>query len=71
MSIEIKAPMTGKIISIVVNSGDKVNADDEIVIMDAMKMEIPVQSPADGTVKEIMVKEGDSVKTDQVLIVLE
>jgi len=71
MSIEIKAPMTGKIISIVVNLGDKVNADDEVVIMDAMKMEIPVQSPTDGTVKEIMVKEGDSVKTDQVLIVLE
>ncbi len=71
MSMEIKAPMTGKIISIVVNLGDKVNADDEVVIMDAMKMEIPVQSPADGTVKEIMVKEGDSVKTDQVLIILE
>jgi acetyl-CoA carboxylase biotin carboxyl carrier protein len=69
--MEIKAPMTGKIISIVVNLGDKVNADDEVVIMDAMKMEIPVQSPTDGTVKEIMVKEGDSVKTDQVLIVLE
>ena len=71
MSMEIKAPMTGKIISIVVNLADKVNADDEVVIMDAMKMEIPVQSPTDGTVKEIMVKEGDSVKTDQVLIVLE
>ena len=71
MSIEIKAPMTGKIISVVVNVGDKVNTDDEVIIMDAMKMEIPVQSPEDGTVKEILVKEGDSVKTDQVLMVLE
>jgi biotin carboxyl carrier protein len=71
MSIEIKAPMTGKIVSIVVNLGDKVNAEDEVVIMDAMKMEIPVYAPADGTVKEIKVKEGDSVKTDQILIVLE
>jgi biotin carboxyl carrier protein len=69
--IEIKAPMTGKIISITVNVGDQVKTDDEVVIMDAMKMEIPVQSPADGIVKEILVKEGDSVKTDQVLIVLE
>jgi len=69
--MEIKAPMTGKIISIVVNLGDKVNADDEVIIMDAMKMEIPVQAPVDGTVKEIKVQEGDSVKTDQVLIVLE
>jgi biotin carboxyl carrier protein len=71
MSVEIKAPMTGKIISIVVSPGDKVNAEDEVVIMDAMKMEIPVYAPSDGVVKEIKVKEGDSVKTDQILIVLE
>ena len=70
MSIEIKAPMTGKIVSIVVNLGDKVNAEDEVVIMDAMKMEIPVYAPAEGTVKEINVREGDSVKTDQVLMTL-
>jgi acetyl-CoA carboxylase biotin carboxyl carrier protein len=63
--------MTGKIISIVVSPGDKVNAEDEVVIMDAMKMEIPVYAPSDGVVKEIKVKEGDSVKTDQILIVLE
>ena len=71
MSIEIKAPMTGKIVSIVVNLGDKVNAEDEVVIMDAMKMEIPIYTPAEGTVKEIHVKEGDSVKTDQVLMTLD
>lgn len=71
MSTEIKAPMTGKIISIVVHTGDMVKAEDEVVIMDAMKMEIPVYAPVDGMVKEIKIKEGDSVKTDQVLIVLE
>ena len=71
MSVEIKAPMTGKIVSIVVNLGDKVNAEDEVVIMDAMKMEIPIYAPAEGTVKEINVKEGDSVKTDQVLMTLD
>ena len=71
MSMEVKAPMTGKIISIVVNVGDQVKADDEIVIMDAMKMEIPIYAPDDGKVKKINVKEGDSVKTDQVLMVLE
>ena len=70
MSIEIKAPMTGKIVSIVVNLGDHVNAEDEVVIMDAMKMEIPVYAPAEGTVKEIKVKEGDSIKTDQVLMTI-
>jgi acetyl-CoA carboxylase biotin carboxyl carrier protein len=69
--MEIKAPMTGKIINIVVNVGDEVKTEDEVVIMDAMKMEIPVYAPEDGTVKEIRVKEGDSVKTDQVLMTLE
>ncbi len=69
--MEIKAPMTGKIISIVVHSGDEVKAEDEVIIMDAMKMEIPVYAPEDGTVKEIKIKEGDSVKTDQVLMVIE
>jgi len=69
--MEIKAPMTGKIISIVVNAGDEVKAEDEVVIMDAMKMEIPVYAPVDGVIKEIKVKEGDSVKTDQILIVLD
>jgi acetyl-CoA carboxylase biotin carboxyl carrier protein len=68
---EIKALMTGKIINISVNVGDRINADDEVIIMDAMKMEIPVQSPAEGIVREILVKEGDSVKTDQILMVLE
>ena len=71
MSTEIKAPMTGKIVSIVVKAGDKVSAEDEVVIMDAMKMEIPVYAPVDGTVKEINIKEGDSVKTDQLLMILD
>jgi biotin carboxyl carrier protein len=69
--MEIKAPMTGKIVSIVVNVGDKVHTDDEVVIMDAMKMEIPIYAPADGTIKKIKIKEGDSVKTDQVLVILD
>jgi acetyl-CoA carboxylase biotin carboxyl carrier protein len=71
MSTEIKAPMTGKIVSIVVKAGDKVSAEDEVIIMDAMKMEIPVYAPEDGTIKEINVKEGDSVKTDQLLMTLD
>ena len=71
MSMEIKAPITGKIVSIVVNVGDQVKTDDEVVIMDAMKMEIPISAPEDGTVQKINVKEGDSVKTDQVLAILD
>lgn len=71
MATEIKAPMTGKILEILVGVGDNISAEDEVIIMDAMKMEIPVVSPADGTVKAILVKAGDSVKTDQPLMTLE
>ena len=70
MSIEIKAPLTGKIVSIVVNLRDHVNVEDEVVIMDAMKIKIPVYAPAQGTVKEIKAKEGDSIKTDQALMTI-
>jgi len=69
--MEIKAPMPGKITSIQVSVGSKVTEDEEVIIMDAMKMEIPVNSPGAGTVKEIKVKAGDSVSEGQVLAILE
>jgi biotin carboxyl carrier protein len=71
MATQINAPMTGKIADILVEVGDKVKIDDELIIMDAMKMEIPIVSPVDGTVKEIFVKVGDSVTTGQLLMTLE
>lgn len=69
--IEIASPMSGKILEIQVNVGDSIAEDDEVAILEAMKMEIPVVSPADGTVKEIKVAVDDSVEADQVLMVLE
>jgi acetyl-CoA carboxylase biotin carboxyl carrier protein len=71
MSIEVIAPMQGKIVEVVAKVGDKVGEDDELLILEAMKMENPVCAPADGTVKEVMVKEGDVVESEQVLMVLE
>ena len=71
MSIDITAPMPGKIAKITVNVGDKVAEDDELMTLEAMKMENPIFASADGTVKEIKVKEGDSVAADQTLIVIE
>lgn len=71
MSMEIKAPMPGKIASITVSVGSQVQEEEEVIIMDAMKMEIPVYAPGAGTIKEIMVKAGDSVNEGQVLAILE
>ncbi len=68
---EITSPMSGKILEIKVQVGDKIAEDDEVATLEAMKMEIPVVSPDDGTVKEIMVQVGDSVEADTVLMTLE
>ncbi|HBL53912.1 MAG TPA: acetyl-CoA carboxylase biotin carboxyl carrier protein subunit, partial [Syntrophaceae bacterium] len=49
--MEITAPMPGKIASIPVNVGSQVQEEEEVIIMDAMKMEIPVYAPGAGTIK--------------------
>ncbi|MBW2093148.1 MAG: acetyl-CoA carboxylase biotin carboxyl carrier protein subunit [Deltaproteobacteria bacterium] len=68
---EVTSPMSGKILEIKVQVGDKVAEEDEVATLEAMKMEIPVVSPDDGTVKEIKVQVGDSVEADTVLMTLE
>lgn len=70
MSTEVKAPMPGKILDVLVKVGDQVKEDDEVCMLEAMKMENPIYAPADGTVKEIKVKANDSVETEQVLMVI-
>ncbi|MCF8110016.1 MAG: acetyl-CoA carboxylase biotin carboxyl carrier protein subunit [Desulfobacteraceae bacterium] len=71
MAEEIKAPLAGKVISILVSQGDSVEEDEEIMVLEAMKMETSVYSTADGKVSEIRVKTGDTVEEDDVLMVLE
>jgi acetyl-CoA carboxylase biotin carboxyl carrier protein len=68
---EITAPMGGKVIDVKVKVGDAVNEDDEVVIIEAMKMELPIVTTASGTVKEIRCKKGDAVEADAVLIIVE
>jgi acetyl-CoA carboxylase biotin carboxyl carrier protein len=63
--------MAGKIIEVKVEVGAAVNENDELVILEAMKMEMPIVAPTSGTVKEIKYKKGDSVGADDVLMVIE
>ncbi|MCX5850874.1 MAG: biotin/lipoyl-binding protein [Deltaproteobacteria bacterium] len=71
MSLEVRAPMPGSIVDILVKVGDRVKEEDELIILEAMKMENPIFAPADGVVKEIKVKIKDVVEVDQVLLILE
>lgn len=68
---EVLAQMPGTIIEILVSVGDDVDEEQELMILESMKMENPVYPPSNGTVKEINVAVGDKVVTDQVLIVIE
>ena len=68
---EVLAPMAGKVIEIKVNVGDVIKEDDEVAVIEAMKMEMPIITYTDGTVKEIRVSKGDSVEADQVLMIVE
>ncbi|MEX2452080.1 MAG: acetyl-CoA carboxylase biotin carboxyl carrier protein subunit [Rhodospirillales bacterium] len=69
--VDVKVEITGSVWKIVTKPGDKVEEDDEIMILESMKMEIPVLAPEAGTVKEILVKENDSVVEDQTVAIIE
>jgi biotin carboxyl carrier protein len=71
MAEEILAPLSGKVFKVYVSVGDQVEEDDEVIIIEAMKMETPVFAPCNGAVKEVKVKEGDTVEEDDVLAIIE
>ena len=71
MAQEITAHITGTIWKIQVAVGDEVEEDDDFVILESMKMEMPIVAEFDCVVTEIRVKEGDAVEEGQVLLVIE
>ena len=66
-SVEVTASVPGKVFKIEANTGATIKAGDPIVILEAMKMEIPVVAPEDGTVASINVAVGDAVESGDVL----
>jgi acetyl/propionyl-CoA carboxylase alpha subunit len=67
----VSAPMPGTVIRVAVAAGDEVRARQPLVVLEAMKMEIPVHSPFDGTVKAVHAVEGDQVAGGALLVELE
>lgn len=65
---DIKAPMPGKVIDLMVNSGDAVEKDQPLLILEAMKMENVLKAPADATIQTIKVDKQNTVDKNQVLI---
>lgn len=68
---QIKAPLPGTILKITTKEGDSVKKGDNVLIMEAMKMENNIMATRDGVVKSIKVTEGESVLQDDVLVEIE
>ena len=68
---DVLAPLAGKILAVLVEPGSKIEEDDELLVIEALKMENHVYAPSGGSVKEIKVKIGDSVEDGALILVLE
>ncbi|CAO0820317.1 Biotin/lipoyl attachment protein [Desulfarculales bacterium] len=68
--VQIVAPMGGKVVKISVKSGDSLVDDNEVAVLEAMKMEMPILCEESGIVAEVKVASGDTVEAEQVLVAL-
>jgi biotin carboxyl carrier protein len=65
---EIKAPMPGLVLNVMVEENVEVKKGDNLLVLEAMKMENILKSSADGVVKKVLINKGDKVEKNQVLI---
>lgn len=66
---EVKAPMPGLVLNIVVKEGQEIKKGENLLILEAMKMENILKSPSDGIIQKIAVNIGDKVEKNQVLVI--
>jgi biotin carboxyl carrier protein len=71
MATPVVAPMVGQIISVTMKPGDRVEEEDQLAVLEAMKMENPLVAPVSGTVKEVRIVPGQKVDVDEVIAVIE
>ena len=67
----LSSPMPATVVGVRVAPGDRVTAGQTLIVLEAMKMELPVRAPGDGRVKGVYCKAGDLVQPDVSLIELE
>ena len=69
--MEVKSQIKAIVWKVLKETGDTVKVDDEIIILESMKMEIPISSEVNGKIKSIEINEGDEVDEGQVVAILE
>lgn len=67
----VKATMAGTVWKVLVTEGEQVAADQDVVILESMKMEIPIATEEAGTVKRIIASEGDFINVEDDLLEIE
>jgi biotin carboxyl carrier protein len=65
---EVKAPMPGLVLKVLVSEGSDIKKGENLFILEAMKMENIIKAPADATVKTVKIKPGDKVEKGQILL---
>ena len=70
MSTEVASDLVANVAKVLVTVGERVQAGDELALLESMKMEIPVLAERAGTVTEVAVGDGDVVQEGDVLVVL-
>lgn len=68
---QIKAPMPGKVVRVLVAAGDSVSAGQGVIVVEAMKMQNELKSPRDGRVVSVSARENDTVTAGAVLVTIE
>jgi biotin carboxyl carrier protein len=68
---DLKAPMPGLVIDVLMKEGDEIKKGDKLVVLEAMKMENILKSPVDGKIKSISILKGQAVDKNQLLISFE
>ena len=69
--MEVKSQIKAIVWKVLKETGDAIKIDDEIVILESMKMEIPISSEFNGKIKSIEVSEGDEVDEGQVVAIID
>lgn len=66
--LDVRPPMPGRIVRVVVKPGDRVRRGAPLFVLEAMKMQNEIPAPVEGTVQEVRVREGDAVAAGEVLV---
>jgi biotin carboxyl carrier protein len=67
----VRSPMPGRLVKVLVKTGDRVTAGQPVVVVEAMKMENELRAPRAGTVREVRAPEGAAVESGQDLVVVD